>query len=225
MKKFPFYLLLLFIVIIISGCGDDPVNTSNPVTRNFSGEWIGYDQLEINETQPDRPDDMCYLNIVQAGSSVSGEVLFLTSATPVKANFTGEVTGNVMNISFTDPDTGHIISFNMTYNDILQSSAADDHTVSAIWRNSTNSTTDDMSFSSLEEELDQIDTTKTNTYFLEKNGGTGTPVILVHGMTGSAERWDEWLPFLKSNGFYDKHEVWLYQYDWKAHISESGKDL
>ncbi len=221
-------LCLLIIIIITSGCGDDPVITTPSVTTDFSGEWIGYDCIGLYETQPDMPDDTCYLNVTQHGTSVSGEVYFSSPDLSTKTDFTGEVIGNEMYISFKDPLKGHTVEFNMIYNKIINSSdtGSDNSSIYSTWKNTTIGASDDMSFSQLDQELDNLDTGKVNTYFLEKRGGTGSPVIFIHGMTGTAANWDnKWVPFLQANGFYSKHEVWLYQYDWKQHIQINGTDL
>ena len=52
----------------------------------------------------------------------------------------------------------------------------------------------------------------------------GQPVIFVHGMTGSSKEWDEMLNKLDTN-FFNKHEVWLFQYKWETNIQENGKIL
>ena len=64
-----------------------------------------------------------------------------------------------------------------------------------------------------------------NDCYLKKLGGTGNPVIFIHGMSENVSNWNNWLSFLKDRGFYDKHEVWVYQYDWTKHIQENGNDL
>lgn len=67
-----------------------------------------------------------------------------------------------------------------------------------------------------------------NPYKLEKyfskykiKSATDSPVIFVHGMTGSMLEWDRILDKLDSS-FYSRHEVWRFQYMWETNIRESG---
>jgi len=48
------------------------------------------------------------------------------------------------------------------------------------------------------------------------------PVIFVHGMTASSKEWNHILNKLDSS-FFNKHEVWLYQYKWENNIQISGR--
>lgn len=61
-----------------------------------------------------------------------------------------------------------------------------------------------------------------NAYKFEKKCGSGSPVILIHGMDDDASTWDEMIERFKGDGVCDKHSVYTYQYDWIVSIYDNG---
>src|SRR5574340_1072962 len=64
-----------------------------------------------------------------------------------------------------------------------------------------------------------------NAYKFEKKCGSGSPVILIHGMDDDASTWDEMIERFKDDGVCDKHSVYTYQYDWIVSIYDNGLQL
>jgi pimeloyl-ACP methyl ester carboxylesterase len=62
--------------------------------------------------------------------------------------------------------------------------------------------------------------------FLRKGaeGGVSSPVIFIHGMASDLHSWDSLLSKLGKN-FFEKHDVYLFQYRWESHIKGNGKTL
>jgi len=56
-------------------------------------------------------------------------------------------------------------------------------------------------------------------------GGSGKPVIFIHGMNSDGSRWNKLLAQLENSGFYDHHQVWVFQYKWTDPIAKNGLDL
>ncbi|MBF0555172.1 MAG: alpha/beta hydrolase [Nitrospirae bacterium] len=203
---------LIFLIFILWSCGGkDFSETDVHRSIDLTGHWDG-----IPQGYPDKPKELFFAVLSQRGQHIEGTLtIFYYTADNETSAITGTADYGSIRLQTADNKTftcGQPVEnpeFDCTWAGIAGSAGG---SVSFYRGNSGESLPQNIFI---------------NSYDLQKQGGTGPPVIFIHGMYSTAATWNAFglLDKLKTKGFFDKHEVWTYQFDWTAPIEESARDL
>jgi len=227
--KTSFMVLFFLFTSLLTGCGgsDSPVSSGSPEKAVYSGEWIGYGRLTAGEVSPSQ---WCHIDFgdqttakAVQGVIPSGTINLKTLLGSIAGTASITRTGNSVTVAFTDPATNNPYTVNISPDPSTPSKYV------GIWKNITTNVTGTMDF--IANPLQH--TFPVNENILTLQGGSGTPVIFVHGMTGTNANWTAppgtgpgWYSWLQQNStFLNRHSVYFYQYDWQLGIKDNGQTL
>lgn len=209
-KLICFFILFTF---VLHGCLADLITISNNET-DFSGDWSGFVLSDGSSNSPNttKPDNMVYLKLNQDNKSITGNLVTLIPGleNAIQENISGTVANNKT-------------SFDLSLVDIILEKIDDNNLLvnwTTLYGQSGNLYLTKTQVSQYFNSIPLINENK-----LDRIGGTGTPVIFIHGFNSNSEAWDDMIEELNKKGFLNNHEVWTYQYNWLDNISDNGADL
>lgn len=228
MKKKFNYKWALFAIIIIgflfSSCkkkADNSDNTNYPV---FEGTT--YWECASIELTPDTLVRYYMFSMKQYGKLLVGEVTVRDSAELIQGTISGKVTADSIFIiaDFAADD------LDFRFRGVVDNSSGKTELGGSLQTSESSINGNDqvlLMISQVQEGLLQ-GILSDNPYVFRKVSSSNHPndsaVIFIHGMTGDLTHWDEVISQL-TPAFKSKHDVYVYQYNWKDSIMINGKIL
>ena len=212
--SFSLFVSLIFLSSILSGCfilidmADSPYG--------YAGRWQGMPLYNRSENYgKEKPEPIFFLHINQIGEKVLG----VLSRVGSYGFSEGPISGNQKdkNLTFTAKFHHENLTFQGLWVD-------DQKAWIGKWTSDLGQSGEALF------ELQKTNTNQSKGFWTAKNqlifkGGNGKPVVFIHGMNSDGSRWNKLLDQLQKNGFYDDHQVWVFQYNWAESIAINGLDL
>ncbi|MBE2278912.1 MAG: hypothetical protein IAE91_00840 [Ignavibacteriaceae bacterium] len=217
--KISFQLVLLFILI---GCNSEP--TSTPPTSQLHPHW------EVMYGKDTIIDHHFGLKIDENAGILTGTAEYIGNDAKYSGTISGSVTGNNINFLVNFENDNYDFSFKGVVSNSLITgkmhftNAASIDKPSLIYQD----TLDVALIKSNNAVFDFGAAPPPNQYYFKKVFSSSkpnpTPVIFVHGMGATPAEWDSILANFSQN-FKDKHDVYVYQYNWQDSIMINGRIL
>ena len=208
------FILILFISLLMSGCFILIDISDNPY--GYAGRWLGMPLYNRGENYgKDKPEPIFFVHVNQIGEKVFGVLSRVDSYGFSEGPITGEQ--KEKDLTFTVKFHNEKLTFQGLWVD-------DQRAWIGKW------TSDKGQSGETLFEPQKTVTNQSKGFWTQKNqlnfkGGSGKPVIFIHGMNSDGSRWNKLLDQLKKIGFYDNHQVWVFQYNWAESIDINGQDL
>gem|GEM_PF-5579946 len=238
MKTLCTLLMMLLVAVILQGCAgqqgtggggvfDDSGESFDTI---YSGQWIGYGRCVDDEQSPVHWCHIDFGGATYKSSEVSrewsGTVYLKTYEKAVSNRATVRQFGTAATVILTDPSAGDTYVITIAPG---RQRGSEPLCYEGIWNNNTTGACGTLNFSANSLACSPV----VNENRLTCQGGSGPPVIFVHGMTGSEKSWINpreggvgWIPWLQQHtDFFRRHTVYLYQYDWQLAIENNGSIL
>ncbi len=218
-------LLIAIVAVIFSGCKkktDDPV-----VSGNVGGNY----ELIVKGQTAGAPDTYYMITLIQTGTAVTGVVSVNNSAT--EGVLSGSVNGGILSVSGNFGLKSTSFSYTGSFDPLTKPSVingtltSEGVTIQAALQATLGSSLGSNWCNQL----------ATNKYIFQKyhsaTNPTGPPVIFIHGMGANNGCWTGTSGLGKtynlvdtlSDAFKAKHDIWLFQYNWKDSIIINGRAL
>ncbi len=227
MKKL-FFLLLAVLIFMGSGCGDSSDSSGDGSSKNLVGYWEGIlPDGDVDGQQDEFPYYYIFLDIPSSsGGVVSGRFYRQVGVTRSDAPLTGFIEDEEFQLS---ADLGsEVITFSGNFASIVHdyegehfvadwtSSGGQSGTIVFVLVNShIQSNTPDT--------VERV--TGSELASLTKDGGSGHPVIFVHGLLSSPSAWDSMISKFKGEGHFNHYEVWRFGYDTRQPFETIGPEF
>jgi pimeloyl-ACP methyl ester carboxylesterase len=211
---FLFIFSMFFLLLFLSGCFILVDITDSPY--GYAGRWQGMPLFESGEDYgEDKPSQIFFVHINQIGEKVFGVLSRVDSYGFSEGPISGEQKDK--NITFTARFHSEKLTFEGLWVD-------DQRAWVGKW------SSDLGQKGQVLFEVHKTNTDQSKGFWTMKNhltmkGGVGKPVIFIHGMNSDGSRWNKLLNELEKRGFYDNHQVWIFQYNWADLIAVNGLDL
>lgn len=214
-------LIIVIVALIFSGCKKK--TTSDSVSNaSLVGTW---EFVAVNSLSQNRYYQM---EIYQNESVLSGEVALRVGSSRQYGIISGTVSGETVNLTATFGSA--LYSFSFTSMVTAGESPSSIHGALQ-WTSGVKSVADIVSDVVVYRSLAKIhcdSVLPNNPYIFKKvlsaTNPTGPPVIFVHGMDATMKCWDTLIMNLSAD-FKLKHDVYVFQYDWKDSITLNGRAL
>jgi pimeloyl-ACP methyl ester carboxylesterase len=173
-------------------------------------------------------DKYYLMELENIGQAVTGEIQFRDGNSFTTGLITGTLKAGALNFTAVFDKPVHSFRFTGEFNP-NQVPDSINGKLSTLQPAVKNNTTDlSICLKKLMEGYHCLDTFKLNPYLFRKVHTAGIPgnppVIFVHGMTATLKCWDSIIAHL-SPVFLQKHDVYVYQYNWKDSITVNGRAL
>ena len=219
-----YFLLLSFYPFLFTGCMSGKgttTNTEGGKEMNVSGYW------EAATGKDSTLHGLYYIKINQNGTELSGTVETVDQNNRTTGALNGTLSGDQITIKSVTPPFSFIGRYEVKNGERLIKGLTDYMSRTPM----------PMTFLEVlrvpceESPLIHPD----NPYLLEKvdppagtvlapGAPTGSPVIFIHGMVANIHEWDSLLARLSSD-FYNRHQVWRFQYRWETNLLDNGQVL
>jgi len=213
-KSFPLIISFILFSSILSGCFILIDMTDSPY--GYAGRWQGmplYNQG--GDYGKDKPEYIFFLHINQIGEKIFGVLSRVDSYGFSEGPISGKQQDK--NLTFTAKFHHETLIFQGLWVD-------DQKTWVGKWTSDLERSGEAL-FELHKTTSDQSKGTWARKNQLIFKGGSGQPVIFIHGMNSDGSRWNKLLDRLQNGGFYDNHQVWVFQYNWTESIAKNGLDL
>lgn len=200
---------------------DNPPPPSGPVFQGTS--WWECASIEVI---PDTVIHFYMFSITQEGSLLSGTATVRDSAEIIEGTLSGQVTADSV---FFVVDFGSD-DLDFSFRGVVDNPASPAEMNGSLRTSpsSANGSDQVLLFIGLMQDGPTSGLLPNNPYIFRKVNSSNHPgdsaVIFIHGMTGDLTHWNDVVAQLPQS-FKDKHDVYLYQYNWKDSIMINGKIL
>jgi len=218
LKKGKRYFLLIisivFLLLFLPSCFILIDITDSPY--GYSGRWQGMPLFDQGEDYgKDKPSFIFFVHINQIGGKIFGVLSRVDSYGFSEGPISGEQKDKILN--FTAKFHHETLTFEGLWID-------DQKAWVGKW------SSDLGQKGQVLFEINKTSTDQSKDFFTKGNkltlkGGFGKPVIFIHGMNSDGSRWNKLLNELEKSGFYDNHQIWIFQYNWSELITVNGLDL
>lgn len=170
-------------------------------------------------------DKFYQMTFLQNGQSVTGEIALNDSGTLIEGDITGSVSNGVFTFQARMEQSQHTFHFRTVVGTAVKPQVISGKFVRYGPKDAGDSTAGNLMGIS---EWQCLPDFNINAHVFRQVWSTpdptGPPVIFVHGMDGSLSNWDTIILNL-SDAFKAKHNVFVYQYNWKDSILINGRQL
>ncbi|MBN1198195.1 MAG: hypothetical protein JXA23_02505 [Bacteroidales bacterium] len=213
----------IFTVAALSSCkkSNTTITQQEPM---FEG--LTYWECTMMELDPDTISHLYLFSINQTGIILSGEAVVRDSTDLIQGTISGEV---LQDSVFVTADFGDD-RFDFVFRGILESDTSSPSLAGSLQSQLLLGSGSDNQPVIISASLDFRcpDFFPTNSYVFSKVNTSDHPgdsaVIFIHGMTGDLTHWNDIIALLTAD-FKKKHDVYLFQYNWKDSIMINGKAL
>ncbi|MEI6157384.1 MAG: alpha/beta hydrolase, partial [Atribacterota bacterium] len=174
-----------------------------------------YDRDPTDADESEKPEYIFYLRINQVGTRVFGQLSRVTSSGFLEGSLSGQ--RKEATIEFVAKFKDESITFTGSW-------LNDRRGWVGKWV-SDQGDSGEAIFLSKTVDLNQIKGIFGNKNELIFKGGNGQPVIFVHGIMSDGSRWDKSLEQLQAHNYFEDHQVWVFQYNWRDPIVLNGEDF
>jgi len=224
-SRFLFFVAGTFLltVTVLSSCkkSNTPIIPEEPM---FEGTT--YWECTIMELDPDTVSHLYLFSIKQIGINLSGEAVVRDSTDLRQGTISGEVLRDSV---FFTADFGDD-RFDFVFRGILESDTSSPGMAGSLQSQllAGSGSEDQAVLISPSMDYRCPDVFPTNSYIFRKVNSSDHPgdssVIFIHGMTGDLTHWDDVIDLLTAD-FKKRHDVYLFQYNWKDSIIINGRAL
>jgi pimeloyl-ACP methyl ester carboxylesterase len=215
---------ILFSFVLFSACKKEKDNASPVIEVTFDG--ITYWECVSVEVIPDTIVHYYTFSLEQNGSLLSGNVMVRDSSELINGTISGKVISDSIYI---DADFASD-EYDFKFRGIVDVSSGTAELSGSFQTSDASINGNDQFLLMITQVTENFapQFLPNNPYVFRKvhssNHPNDYPVIFIHGMTGDLTHWDEVISNL-SPAFLDKHDVYVYQYNWKDSIMINGKIL
>ncbi len=220
------FLLALVVFVSLMGCNSG--SNSHSSLKNLKGYWDGVlVDSKLDTVKQPVPDNYVFLDIsYHQGDVFSGHFYRQTAAGRDKTFFMGYANDDRFEFSV---NTGNDqLNFSGNFNSKVYE-IEKEHFL-ADWTSSDGSS-GTVIFTSTDSHIEQGATSapsllKGNEFYnLTKDGGSGQPIIFVHGLMSSPASWDDMIEKLREEGYFKKYEFWRFGYDTRQPFEVIGLEM
>ena len=218
------FVFILGIILFSSSCKkDDNSSAQNDLLLPGTTYW----ECNVIDIEPDTIRYLYLFSLTQNGNNLTGEIAVRDSASLEMGTITGVIEEDD-SIFFTTNFS--VDKLNFSFNGLLDKSSSQYHLTGNVQTNLlSNNGIDELAILiSSSVNWNCPDFFPDNPYIFRKVNSSSHPndssIIFIHGMTGNLTHWDDVLSELSSE-FKDKHDVYLFQYNWKDSIMINGRIL
>ena len=217
------FLLLVLLGLTFSSCKkkENSEPAPDPVFQGTTN-W----ECTVIELTPDTITHYYVFSLKQQGSLLTGDVMVRDSAEMIR----GVISGKVLNDSVFINAAFEKAAFDFSFRGVAVDTSGTMDLSGALQTSPVSVNGNDQVMLIISPVSDPLTPQfyADNPYVFRKVHASNHPndssVIFIHGMTGDLTHWDEMISQL-SPAFLEKHDVYVYQYNWKDSIMINGRIL